>query len=464
MTASTEADARPRPRPFRPASSAAVLRVRVVASAGEVDLVVPAGATPPALLEGLGLDPGLAVGGSTGRSLAPDASLAQQGVRDGDLLVVGPLGSVRASVSPREGASLLPSAGSTVPRVILTPGALALCGLAAGWSAAVDPWARVAVALVTVVAGVVTALAPRRGLLPAGAQALTPGFAAAAAVALVPREEPRDDLVAILVAGAVVAQIAVLLRFVATRASFAALTAWTVGGAVVAGLAALALAADGRPRVVWAGVVCVAVVAAALLPQVAIDAPDEQLLDTDRMSATTWTARSAAPRVTRVRVRPREVAEAVDAGRRLVCAGAIAASAAAAAGCAGLALDPIAGWSTWLSFATGIVVGVALASLSRAYGGYVPKIALRVGGLIAAAAAAGALLAEVNTIALVSIAGAAPVLAVPVLIAAARLGHGWRSVWWSRLGDGFGNLAVAASLPCALLAAGTIEYMRQLVS
>jgi hypothetical protein len=446
----------------RHVTTAAQLRLRVLASRGQADVVVPAGATPSALLEAIGLDPWATVRRSTGRSLDPELSLAQQGILDGDLLVVG---AVHDPAPAPVGGETLPIVGFALPRAaLLVPGALVLCGLGAGWAWAVEAWTRVVIALVALSVGVVVAVAPRIGRLPAGVQAAAPAFGAAAAVALLPRADGHDDVVAILVAGAVVAQVAIALRFFSTPEVLPALIVWAWAGTALTVLAALVLGGDGPPRAVWAGGAGLAVAAAALLPQFAIDAPEEQLLDTDRMAATTWSARSAAARVSRVRVRSRDVRAAVDTGRALVDAGAIAAATAAAGACIGVALDPIDGWPKWLSFATGMTVGVALAAISRSYGGFVPRVALRAGGLVAAAAGAGALLAEVNNVARAAIAGSAALVAVLVLLAAARLGQGWRSVWWARLGDGVGTLAVAASLPCAALAAGTFEHMRAFMS
>src|SRR4051812_12535342 len=164
VTVSADTGARSQPARHRHASAASLLRVRVLAPTGNADLVVPAGATPHALLDALALDPETPLSRSTGRSLDAELSLTQQGVRDGDLLIIGaaPDGPVETVVGRRR----------------------------------------------------VVARASRTAWLRAVFQALAPGFAGVLAAALLPHDGDQDQLVAILVAAAIASQLAVLLRFV----------------------------------------------------------------------------------------------------------------------------------------------------------------------------------------------------------------------------------------------------------
>ncbi|MGQ0631837.1 MAG: EsaB/YukD family protein [Sporichthyaceae bacterium] len=416
MTATSVVGSAAGAAPPRAAAPDALMRFTVHGPRGRVDLVAPVAATPWVLLAELGPEAAhLVLTRATGARLDPDVSLAGQGVRDGDLLVLADPAALPAT--PGE-----PLAGE------------------------VDP----------------PALSWYRFLRP-GAQVLAPGFAAGAVVALLPRSQPGDDLLAIVAAGVVAAQAAVVVRLVAAPLVRAALTVWLWLGVLAAGVGALVLLGDGEPRLVWCVLALCAVAAAKLLPQIAVDVPDEQLLDAERMSATTWSARVFPP-ARKVRIRTREVARTVESGRRLLDAGAIAAAMLAAGTAVALALDPGPGWTQWPAYATGALVGIALAACSRAYRGIGARLALRLGGLVAVLAGVGGSFAASSPMALYCAAGGALVLALPVIFAATALGNGWRSVWWARLGDGVDFLAVAGAFPVALLAAGAFTHFRQMLS
>ncbi|MGQ0624020.1 MAG: EsaB/YukD family protein [Sporichthyaceae bacterium] len=394
----------------------ALIRFTVQRPSGALDLVAPASSTPGALLVELGGPAAdLVLTRATGAQLDPDTALGAQGVREGDLLVLADLaGKPAAPDQPTSGAPVAP-ARSGHQRLRL------------------------------------------------GAQVLAPGFAAGAALALLPRTDPGEDLLAITAAGVVAAQAAVLVRLVAAPVVRAALTVWLWLGVLVAALAALALAGGGEPRLVWCVLALAAVAVARLVPQIAVDVPDEQLLDAERMSATTWSAR-AFPPARKVRIRTREVARTVESGRRLLDAGALGAAGTAAAAALALALDPGPGWTQWPAYATGALAGIALAACSRSYRGIGTRLALRIGGLIAVLAGVGGVFAASSSVALYCIGAGAAVLAIPVLGAALALGKGWRSVWWARLGDGVEGLCVMGVFPVAMAAAGAFNHFRQMLS
>lgn len=451
-------------------STQAQIRLSVYGPGGRIDLVVPAAATADAVVDSLGTAAaGLVLSHATAAPLDPIRALDVQGVRDGDLLVLAAPGSAAAplraeSAEPTQGQkwdSALPV--RPVGRVLLMTGAVAIAGLAAGIAFEAGALARVGIAAGIALGAVLAGLLPRSGRLPAGSEGLAPAFAAAAVIALLPRSEPGADVVAIVAAGVVAAQAAALARVVATPIARPVLLVWLWSGVLVAGIGACVIAAGGEPRMLWAVLALLALSAARLLPQIAVDVPDEQLLDADRMSATTWTARVVAP-ARRVRVRTREVGRTVESGRRLLDAGALAAAVTVGGTAVALAIDPGPGWTRWLAFATGGSVGVALASCSRSYRGLETRLVLRFGGLVAVLAAAGGALAASSDVARYGVAGGCVVLAVPVLFAAAALGNGWRSVWWARIGDGVESLAVAAAFPVAMLAAGAFDHFRQLLS
>lgn len=461
----------------RAQTAAHMLRLAIVLPVGRVDLVVPSGANAGDLLgevrgkagpmDGL---PGVVLVRASGAPLDPDAELGAQGVRDGDLLVaLPPDGSTDQDPDEDQTGRRRAHrrAGPVRPDVpvetAVLPGALALTGVAAGFAAGGDVLQRAGVAAAVLLAAFVVAVAPLRRLLPAGSEVFAPAFAAAAVVALLPRAEPGADLLAVVAAGVVAAQAAALARMFATEAAQAALLVWMWSGAVVAGIGALVLVGDGSPRVVWAAVIGLAVIAVRLLPAVVVDVPDEQLIDTEGMSNTTWSVRGFAP-ARRRRIRAAQTEDTVLAARGLLDAGALLAAALVAAGAVALAVDPAPGWPRWLAFATGGLAGAALLLGSRVYAGGVPRLALRVGGLVAMGAGAGGALAASSAAALAAIAAGCVFVALVVLLAAVALGNAWRSVWWGRLGDIADGAAVALLFPAATLAAGAFDHLRKLFS
>ncbi len=440
-------------------------RLSVRAAGGRADVVATATTTPAELLQAFDVDPELTIlTRATGAVLDPDVPLGAQGVRDGDLLAVLDPGATESHVTPRRVAHAKPAGPVAVPlELALLPGALALAGLAAGLATFAETAARLGIGAGLVLAGAIVALAPRRGLLVAGAEALGPVFLAAAAVAVIPRDEAGADLLAIVAAGVVAAQAAALLRLIATPAAQPALVVWMWAGGAVAVTAGGVLAGGGSLRVVWALLAVVAVGATRLLPRLAVDVPDEQLIDTEKMASTTWSLRGRL--ITRkVRVRTAEVERTVLSGRHLLDAASVVASAAVGAVAVALAVDPVDGWERWAAFGAGGLAGTALLLGSRAYAGGLPRLAQRLGGLVAVAAGAGGALAAASDVGRLGVAVGCFVLALPVVFAAVALGRGWRTVRWARLGDLAESLAVASVLPVALLAVGTFGHFRQMVS
>lgn len=449
----------------RAGASADSLRLSVRAVGGRADVIATASTTPAELLLAFDVDPAQAsLALTTGTVLAPHLPLGAQGVRDGELLAVLAPDAPAIPVTRRhKNRAVIPRPTGMPLELALLPGALALAGLAAGLATFAETAARLGVAAGLALAGAIVALAPRRGLLIPGAEALGPIFLAAAAVALIPRDEAGADLLAIVAAGVVAAQAAALLRLRATPAAQPALVVWIWTGAAVAAAGAGVLAGGGSPRVVWALLAIGAVTATRMLPRLAIDVPDEQLIDADKMAATTWSLRGA-PTSRRVRIRTPEVEATVLGGRRLLDAAAVVASCVVAAAAVALPVDPFPGWERWLAFATGGLAGVALLLGSRAFAGGLPRLALRLGGLFAVAAGAGGALAAASDVGRLGIAAGCFALALPVAFAAAALGRGWRTVWWARLGDAVESLVVALVFPAALIAAGTFGHFRQMLS
>ena len=102
-----------------------------------------------------------------------------------------------------------------------------------------------------------------------------------------------------------------------------ALRVWIVSGAglfVVTGLCALA---GTPPRVAWALLLVGAVLAARFVPVLAVDVPDQYLIDLERLAVTAWSARAAPPgKRGRSVIRREAVAAVAGRGARIVTAAA----------------------------------------------------------------------------------------------------------------------------------------------
>jgi hypothetical protein len=280
---------------------------------------------------------------------------------------------------------------------------------------------------------------------------------------MLPRERPGADLVAVVAAGVVAAKVAVVLRSVAGTLARTVLHLWTWFGIAVAALGVCVLGAGGPPRVVWALGAAAAVAVVRLLPLIAVNAPDEQLLDTARMAVTRWSARGNE-RGKRIRVHTDEVAAEVSRGRNLLAVGTIGSAILASGYSSALCADPGPGWTRWAAFGAAGLVGLAMLLSSRDCPDVTERLAIRLGGAGAALAGAGGAVAWASWGAREAVGGGVLVVAIPARVAAAFLGRGWSSVWWSRLGDAVETASVALSAPVAVLACGSFDYFRGMFS
>ena len=276
----------------RSAGSAATIAISVHGPMGVLDLVVPVGATP--------VDVGRAYADQSdmtaipllqtalGEHLRADRALAEMGVESGAVLIAATgVRRAKASDGPASGSDLVPETPQIAAFVMaLAAGA---SGLAA-WYAALsgNDWLR------TVTVGVLMACA-LAAALPFGRHAqqrtaAAPAFAAAAAFAAF--FEPGDHLMGAVVAvGALAAALtAAFTRAMATGRD-QVLMVWIVVGCLVFAVCAFSPLMEWNDRVSWAVLLVLAMLGARFAPSMAIDVPDEALLDLDRLAVTAWSAR-----------------------------------------------------------------------------------------------------------------------------------------------------------------------------
>lgn len=430
----------------RPSAGGAVTALTVHGPRGVVDLTVPTDASladvARAYADEARLPAPLPLVSRTGAPLQMATSVAAAGLVAGSVLVAVDPAS-RPAPPRRRSAPGEATGDGVVPGVAsgtwLTVAVAAAAG--AGWAAsrlpADDRWPAVAVLLAAAVVGClpVGALAVQRVLA-------APAFAAAACFALVWDPVPERLPMVVGSAALAAAVTAAAGRALADPGGSAdeGLRVWMLVGAgwfAVAGLGALTNVA---PQVVWSVLLLLAVLAARFVPEVAVDVPDQYLLDLERLAVTAWSARERPTgRRGRIVVPEQAVADVAARGARTVGAAAVAVLVVT------LVAAPMLLWTADLPLdRTGARClvgfgGCALLLAARSHRHVLARRSLRLAGVWSVTLVAAAVLG-VEPLA----GGAGPVgfggalalvaigLAVVLVAVAVAVGRGWRSAWWSR--------------------------------
>lgn len=433
--------------------------------AGAVDLVVPVGASAADVAREYAAQAGLrvvpALGTAAGRLLEPGALLAREGVRNGALLVVldEPV-TTSASLDPagRSGPVSGPVSGPA-PAASASQGAAAWVAVAAGlallsgWGAArVDGALHQTSVAVLVLAAVVGVLP--LGRLAAYRLAAAPAFAGAAAFAVAwdPAVVLRPTAVGVVALGAA---LAAAVGRALSRAQDEALRVWVVAGVVVF-VVTVAGALVGAPTpLVWGLLLVLAVLAPRFVPGLAVDVPDQLLLDLERLAVTAWSARERpAGRRGRTLVAPDAVAAVAASGARTVtaaCAAVLVVAGVAATGLLGsvTAEVDVVGARLMVLFA-----GAAVVLAARSYRHRAARVLLRLAGLSCWAVLGATTVPALQASAGMVLALAAVVAAALVVVVAVATGRGWRSPWWARRAEVAEGLSTALALAALVVASG----------
>ena len=302
------------------------------------------------------------------------------------------------------------------------------------------------------------------GVLPLGVHAAqravaAPAFAAAAAFAVAWAPEPEKLPTIVGVSGLVAAVTAGIAGALDRRAQ-EVLRVWIVAGValfVLTGAAALV----GLPaQVVWGVLLVLAMLAARFVPGLAVDVPDQYLIDIERLAVTAWSARDRPHgRRGRTVVRPDDVA---------VVAGRAAATVTAAAG----AIWVVAALSAPMLLATAtlpvdrvgarVLVGLAGAALllsARSYRHRGARAMLRGAGLTCWAALLFVLLGLLSDQRTFTLAVCVITLAALLVVVAVANGRGWRSAWWSRRAEVAEGLAGAGAIAALVVSSGLFRTL-----
>ena len=452
-------------------SSADILALSVHGPAGVLDLVVPSAASAAdvaveyARQSGLGVTPALVT--RVGRPLPPDTTLADAGIGAGDIVVAvtaqptppGGRAGRRRTDDRRMGAE---TRGG--PLTIVWLGTAAVAALLAGWFAAHEPdSARRTATLALLVAAAVIGVVPV-GRFAAQRVLAAPAFAGAAAFAIAWDPEPAKLPTILGVAGLAAAVTAGVGRAL-DESSEEALRVWMVVGGALFVVTAGAALVDAEAQVVWALLLVSAMLAARFVPMLAIEVPDQFLIDLERLAVTAWSARERpAGRRGRTVVPQRAVATVAVRGTRMVTAASAAVLAVVALSAplllaeATLPMDRV-GARCLVGFS-----GASLLLAARSYRHVAARALLRTAGLVCLAALTVVVLDAAGSRTEGFLAGGAVFLAFLVVIVAVALGRGWRSAWWSRRAEVAEAVCGAFAVGSVVVAVGLFRRLWELTS
>lgn len=434
--------------------------------AGDLDLVVPTGATGREVAEEYARQTSLSsipvLLTTLGRAVRPDLTLADSGLSSGDVLVA--VSTVLPSAPAIRHRGSAASGAVSGPAVSTWLGAAAVLAVLGGVLAA---WLPTGGSRTTAVAAL--ALAALVGALPltgaARQRALAaPAFAGAAVLALVWQPGAAALPLVVGIAALAAAATAALARALA-REPHEGLLVWVVGGIATFVLTGTAALLGMGPAVVWSLALVAAMVAARVIPAVAVDVPDQMLVDLERLAVTAWSARER-PRGRRGRavVPSAFVAAVADRGGRIVTAGAVA-----VAGATGVAATQLLATADRPVDRVGArllvgLVGAALVLVARTHRHGAARSWLRVGGLTAWLSLAWHVRDGLSAEATWGLVGGAVALAVGLVVAAVATGRGWRSAWWSRRAELAEALAGALAVAAVTVSTGLFRHLWEFAS
>jgi len=448
--------------------TADIVALSVHGPMGVLDLVVPTAASAAdvaleyARQSGLGVSPALFT--RLGSPLPPDVTLADAGIPSGGVLV-----AVTHSAAPQARARRRSDGG---PASAAGPGALSVlwfctavtAALLAGWFAAHQDDSDLRTVTIGLLIG-----AALLGCLPVGRFAAhrvlaAPAFAGAAAFAIAWDPEPAKLPTIIGIAGLAAAVAAAVGRAL-DEYSEEALRVWMVVGTAVFLVTAGAAVVDVDQQVVWALLLLVAMLAARFVPMLAVEVPDQFLIDLERLAVTAWSARERPKgRRGRTLVPRRAIAMVAARGTRMVTAASAAVLAVVAISAplllaeATLSMDRI-GARCLVGFA-----GAALLLAARSYRHVAARALLRTAGLLCWAVLMVVVFDAAGRRTEGFIAGAAVFLAFLVLMVAVALGRGWRSAWWSRRAEIAEAVCGAFAVGAVVVAVGLFRHLWELTS
>ncbi|QIX28287.1 hypothetical protein ncot_18090 [Nocardioides sp. JQ2195] len=439
------------------------IALTVHGSAGAVDLVVPLGASASDVAREYAAQSGsvdvprlVTLGG---RTLPASTSMEAAGLKAGAMLVASagdtstPGPATNAAQAPA-GSAAATDAPGTLP-VLTGAAVLAVAGALVGVHA--DGWQR------DVVLGCL-AFAAALGVLPVGRHlaargVAAPAFGAALGYLLVWEPGVHAQPLTIGVAGLGAALVAGTAR--ASGAGAAVVhTVWMVAGIGTFLVSGAVVLTGAPPHLTWAVLLIAALLATRSVVAVAIDVPDQMLIDLERLAVTAWSARDR-PRGRRGRIMIREsaVGEVLARGTRIVDAACVAILVLVLVTAPKLlteaTYDVDRQGALCLVFFTG--AGILLAA--RSFRHPRARALLRAAGLFAWATLAVDLLSGLSERSLLWVLVVSLASAAGALAAAVATGRGWRSARWASKAELAETLAGAFAIASLVVASGLMRLV-----
>ena len=442
------------------------LPVSVHGPVGVLDLLVPPGTTGADLAGEYAARAGLPsiplIYTRVGEPVSPDASLASAGVDAGDLVIATT--SVPRPGPPAGEPDAPPTPSPPGPAAVLWCAVAVAAAALAGWSAAhadsgLTRAATVGVLLFAALLGVVPL-----GRYAAHRAQAAPAFAAAAAFIVVWDPDPaRLPMVAGLtgLAGAVAAAIA----RAAGEELDEGLRTWIVAGSMVFVTTGAAALLGLGPSVAWSVLLVGGVLASRLVPGLAVDVPDQLLIDLERLAVTAWSARDLPRGRRRRAVASRQAVDVVVArGARIVTAAGVAIAVVAVVSAQMLLATATADLDQIGARCQVLAAGAALLLAGRSYRHAGARVALRSAGLGCWVVLAVAVLPESAPERTATLAGVAIGLASLLVVVAVAAGRGWRSAWWARRAEVAEAFGAAVTVAALFVATGFCRTVWELTS
>ncbi len=433
---------------------------------GVLDLVVPAGATAHDVARAYATESGLPsiplVQTALGELVVADRPLREAGLESGDVLVAV-TGFHRGGARSRK-RTVADVSGEVAPLAVVATTAAALSAVLAGWFASYAAFddLRWLVAALLLGTGLVAALP--LGRVTRHRNVAAPAFAVGATYAAFAAEGfyQAPAVAAACALGA--AALAAVARALGDDRD-EELVVWMVAGAVVAAVCASVLLLELDAVVAWSLLVLLAMLATRVAPSLAIDVPDDALLELDRLAVTAWSAREQ-PRGRRGRMIVPEpvVRDLVARGTRTVTAAAAAVlvvlgvAAPQLVASASVDLDVI-GARCLLFFAGGAIL---LAARSYRHAG--ARALLRLAGLWCWAVLLVDVLSAAGPSWRLGVFAGALALGLISLAAAVATGRGWRSVWWARRAEVAETLCGSFGIAATVVASGLFRFFWEMNS
>ncbi|MEJ7833888.1 MAG: hypothetical protein WKF79_13295 [Nocardioides sp.] len=433
---------------------------------GVLDLMVPAGASSSDVATAYAaqtrLDPAPTLCTHRGTMLAPDDVLADAGITSGALLVAMPSEASHTMVRSRRALRL--RRGKEQPGRVSALWFCLSAGLAllAGWCTTRMEDGDLRTTVIGVLAGACVI-----GLLPVGHYAgqrvvAAPAFAGAAAFAVAWDPAP-ERLPTILGVSALAAGVAAAVGRSLETDSEEPLRVWMVAGMAVFVVTAGTALAGTAPQVAWSVLLVVAMLAARFVPALAINIPDQFLIDVERLAVTAWSARDRPTgRRTRIVVPHQAVVAVAERGKRLVIASCVAIAAIAAIASPLLLLTATLPLDRVGARCLVLFSGGALLFAARSYRHDVARALLRTAGLACLTSVVTVMLIGFDRPGVVAVASVAIATAGLLILVAVALGRGWRSAWWSRRAEVGEGICGAFAVSSVVVAVGLFRHLWEL--